>query len=96
MIGKIITPFLLCLICLLFASGIYAQQGSSANELAGTYVTGHRYGGNSLTLKADGSYSKGSGDCTATTEQSGGFLFSEGTVRGKTKAARDTRTQVRL
>lgn len=81
MSAKIITSFLTCLACLLFAFEAQAQQGLNAGGLAGTYVTGHRFGGRSITLKEDGTYSEGSGSCTSTTEESGKYRFSDGVLR---------------
>ena len=81
MITKNFNSLLLITICLLFTADISAQQVFSANELAGTYFAGHDFGGSSIELKADGTYSQGHGSCTYSTEESGKFYISNGVVR---------------
>lgn len=81
MITKIINSFLLFTICLLLTASVSAQQILNANELAGTYFAGHDFGGSSIELKADGTYSQGHGSCTYSTEESGKFYISNGVVR---------------
>lgn len=83
MVTKRKVPLLLCLICLLIRVNLATQQTLSPSELAGTYYAGHNFGGSSITLKADGSYSDSSGTCTFTTEESGTYLLSEGVLRFK-------------
>jgi len=76
-------PLLLCLICLLIRVNLATQQTLSPSELAGTYYAGHNFGGSSITLKADGSYSDSSASCTFTTEESGTYLLSDGVLQFK-------------
>jgi len=73
---------LLCLTLLLFAIQVLAQQQEfTPSELAATYVTGHRFGGSSLTLEVDGRYSIESGDCTMEYFNSGSYVLSAGVLR---------------
>jgi hypothetical protein len=76
-------PLLLCLLCLLVRVNLATQQTLSPSELAGTYYAGHNYGGSSITLRADGSYSDNSGSCTLTTEESGTYLLTDGVLQFK-------------
>src|SRR5215216_3837402 len=52
---------LLCLSGLLSAISSSARQEGVYKKFAGTYVTGHDFGGGSLTLDADGRFSEGGG-----------------------------------
>lgn len=81
MANKIIASFLLCLGCLLPPPGGRANQTLSADELAGTYTAGFKFGGSSITLKADGSYSADYGSCTYSTRESGRYVLSGGRLR---------------
>ena len=81
MIGKTMESFLLFVVCLTFTVSVSAQQTLSVNELAGTYVAGHNFGGSSITLEADGTYSQNSGACTMATKESGKYLLSDGVIR---------------
>ena len=67
----------------LLAVNTAAQPTPSPAELAGSYYAGHRFGGSSISLKADGTYSDNSSSCTFTTEESGTFLISDGAVHFK-------------
>jgi hypothetical protein len=58
-----------------------AQQVLTVSELAGTYVAGHNFGGSSINLQADGTYSQDSGACTMATKRSGKYFLSDGIVR---------------
>ncbi len=81
MTAKLIKSSLLFVVCLVFTVNVSAQQILNASELAGTYVAGHNFGGSSINLQADGTYSQDSGACTMATKESGQYLLSEGIVR---------------
>lgn len=78
---KTIACFLSCFVCLILARNISAQQSFNLSELAGTYSAGHQFGGSSITLKPDGTYSDDSGSCTFTTAESGTYVLSDGILR---------------
>lgn len=81
MTTKIIKSSLLVVVCLMFTVNLSAQQVLTTSELAGTYVAGHNFGGSSISLQADGTYSQESGACTMATKQSGKYFFSDDTLR---------------
>lgn len=81
MTTRIITSSLLFVVCIVFTVNLSAQQVLTASELAGTYVAGHNFGGSSITLQADGTYSQDSGACTMATKESGKYFLSDDTVR---------------
>ena len=81
MTTKIIKSCLLVVIGLICTANLSAQQVLSAGELAGTYVAGHNFGGSSITLQPDGTYSKDSGACTMGAKESGKYFLADGTVR---------------
>src|SRR5256885_2000384 len=70
---------LLFVVCLVFTVNLSAQQVLTTSELAGTYVVGHNFGGSSITLQADGTYSQDSGACTMATKESGKYFLSDDT-----------------
>lgn len=70
---------LLCLAVLLSAVPSHAQQEGVFKKFAGTYVTGHEFGGGSLTLDAEGHFSKGGGSDDGTqVSTSGAYVLSDG------------------
>jgi hypothetical protein len=81
MITEIINSFLLFVVCLVLAVSISAQQTLNAKELAGTFVAGHNFGGSSITLDADGTYSQNSGACTMATKESGKYVLADRVIR---------------
>jgi hypothetical protein len=81
MTTNIIKFFLLFVVCLVFTVNLSAQQILTASELAGTYIAGHNFGGSSINLQADGTYSQESGACTMSTKESGTYFLSDGVVR---------------
>lgn len=73
---------LLCLAVLLPAVPTPAQHEGVFKKFAGTYVTGHGYGGDSLTLEADGHFSKrGGSDDGTQISTSGTYVLSDGRLR---------------
>ncbi len=70
---------LLCA-CLTSAVNLSAQEILTPIELAGTYVAGHNFGGSSIDIQADGTYSEVSGACTMSVKQAGKYSLSGGTV----------------
>jgi hypothetical protein len=78
---NIIKSFLLFVVCLVFTVNLSAQQILTASELAGTYIAGHSFGGSSINLQADGTYSQESGACTMSTKKFGTYYLSDGIVR---------------
>jgi len=81
MTAKLIKCSLLFAVCLVFTVNLSAQQILTPTELAGTYIAGHNFGGSSINLQADGTYSRESGACTMATKESGQYLLSEGIIR---------------
>lgn len=80
--AKINRVALLCLAVLLSAVQSQAQQEEVFKKFAGTYVTGHEFGGGSLTLEADGHFSTGSGSDDGTeVSTSGTYNLSEDRLR---------------
>ena len=70
---------LLCLVGLLSAIPASARQEGLYNKFAGTYVTGHDFGGGSLTLDAGGRFSEGAGSDDGTKiSTSGTYTLSDG------------------
>jgi len=80
MTTRIIQSSLLFIVCLGFTTNLSAQQVLSASELAGTYVAGHNFGGSSINLQADGTYSRDSGACTMATKESGKYFLADGVI----------------
>lgn len=81
MIAKLNRLSLVCFCVLLFmAQALAQQQEFTPNGLAATYGVGHRFGGSSLTLEADGRYSIESGDCTMEYFDSGTYTHSAGVL----------------
>lgn len=73
---------LLCLAVLLSAVQSLAQQEDVSKKFAGTYVTGHEFGGGALTLDADGRFSVGGGSDDGTQiSTSGTYTLSNGRLR---------------
>jgi hypothetical protein len=73
---------LLCLALLLSAFQSLAQQEDVFKKYAGTYVTGHEFGGGSLTLDADGRFSEeGGSDDGTRVSTSGTYTLSDGLLR---------------
>lgn len=73
---------LLCLAVLLSAIQSLAQQEDVFKRFAGTYVTGHEFGGGALTLDADGRFSVGGGSDDGTQiSTSGTYTLSNGRLR---------------
>jgi len=73
---------LLSLVMLLSAVPSLAQQEDVFRKFAGTYVTGHEFGGGSLTLDSKGDFSDGSGSDDGTrVSSSGNYTLSEGLLR---------------
>jgi hypothetical protein len=67
---------------LLSAVPSLAQQEDVFRKFAGTYVTGHEFGGGSLTLDSKGNFSDGSGSDDGTrVSSSGNYTLSEGLLR---------------
>lgn len=83
MILAIKSSFLIGVILLLLTVNTSAQETPSKAELVGRYYSGHNFGGSSVTLKADGTYTDSSGSCTYSTKESGTFVVSDGAVRFK-------------
>jgi hypothetical protein len=81
MATRTIRSVLLFVVCLVFTANLSAQQILTASELTGTYVAGHNFGGSSINLQADGTYSQDSGACTMATKRSGKYFLSDGIVR---------------
>lgn len=69
---KYSSPFLLFFILLFSTVQSPAQQESIFKKFAGTYVTGHTFGGGSITLGADGTFSDGGGSDDGTTASGSG------------------------
>ncbi|HEV2860523.1 MAG TPA: hypothetical protein VGX48_05935 [Pyrinomonadaceae bacterium] len=65
----------------LCASQVVAQAAATPETLEGKYFIGHRFGASALTLRADGTYSVESGDCTTEYLDSGTYVVSEGALR---------------
>ncbi|MDQ3746938.1 MAG: rod shape-determining protein MreC [Acidobacteriota bacterium] len=77
--AKINRVVLLCLAGLLTAVQSPAKQEEVFKKFAGTYVTGHEFGRDSLTLEADGRFSEGSGSDDGTqVSTSGTYNLSNG------------------
>jgi hypothetical protein len=77
--AKINRVVLLCLAVLLSAVQTPARQEEAFKKFAGTYVTGHEFGGGSLTLDAGGRFSEGGGsDDGVEISTSGAYTLSEG------------------
>lgn len=83
MIRSIKWSLISAVIVLLLTVNTSAQETLGPSELAGTYISGHNFGGSTVTLREDGTYRDSSGSCTFTTEESGTFIVSNGTVRFK-------------
>lgn len=81
MITAIMKLFLLFVCCVVFVTNLSAQQVMKANQLTGSYVAGHGFGGSSINLKADGTFSQDSGTCTSATKESGKYSLADGIVR---------------
>jgi len=82
MVTKINRVLLLCLAVLLPIAQSMAHQEEAFKKFAGTYVSGHSFGGGSLTLKPDGTYSAtGSSDDGTVIKASGIYAFSDGILR---------------
>lgn len=76
---------LICLAVLLFVVPSLARQAQVFKKFAGTYVTGHDFGGSTLTLDADGSFSEWSGSDDGTNVfTSGTYTLSDGRLRFST------------
>jgi hypothetical protein len=61
-----------------------AQQESTFKKFAGTYVTGHEFGGGSIKLEADGTFSDGGGSDDGTEiSTSGNYTLSNGVLHFK-------------
>lgn len=59
----------------------FAQsEGGDVSRLAGTYGTGHKYGASFITLDEDGTYWRGSSDCTQEFNQSGTYTLKSGKI----------------
>jgi len=62
-------------------TNIYAQDQPIFKKYAGKYITGHDYGGGSITLKEDGTFSEGSGSDDGTSVSSSGkYRYSDGFI----------------
>lgn len=79
--ARTISLLLVCLFATALAAGARARQAPAAGELAGTYVAGHYFGGRSIQLNADGTYSEDSGSCTYTTREAGKYVLAGGLLR---------------
>jgi hypothetical protein len=68
-IVKLPASILLSVIFALYAPVIFAQAKMLESEFAGEYITGHEFGGGTITLKADGTFEQhdGSDDGTEAT-----------------------------
>lgn len=74
--------FGLLLLVLSFPPSANSQE-QKLNELAGTYVSGHRFAGTTLTLEPDGSYFQSSQDCTTQHSESGTYVLSANVLHFK-------------
>lgn len=54
-----------------------------APQFAGSYSFSWSFGGSSIKLNADGTFQEDSGSCTFTTQQSGTYVYSDGTLKFK-------------
>lgn len=76
---KVRSVILAVLLTGLSAYATFAQSaGGNISRLAGTYRTGHKYGASSITLNENGTYSRGSSDCTEEYNQSGTYALKSG------------------
>lgn len=76
--------FLLFFILLFFAIQSPAQQEAIFKKFAGTYVTGHEFGGGSIKLEDDGTFSDGGGSDDGTEiSTSGNYTLSDGVLHFK-------------
>jgi hypothetical protein len=72
---------LACLAVLVFAATTSAQgAGVTPDELAATYMVGHRFGASSLTIEGGGRYSIEAGDCTREYSDSGTYVIKDGVL----------------
>lgn len=83
MVPAIKPTLLSVVISFLFTINAAAQERPGPAELAGHYFAGHDFGGSTITLKAEGTYSDNSGSCTYSTEESGTFVVAGSAVRFK-------------
>lgn len=82
--AKYSNGFLLLFILLFFVIQSPAQQESTFKKFAGTYVTGHEFGGGSIKLEDDRTFSDGGGSDDGTQiSTSGNYTFSNGVLHFK-------------
>lgn len=82
--AKYNSVFLLFFILLFSAIQSPAQQEAIFKKFAGTYVTGHEFGGGSIKLKTDGTFSDGGGSDDGTAiSTSGNYTLSDGVLHFK-------------
>lgn len=78
--------FLSFVTLLFFVIQTSAQQETIFKKFAGTYVTGHEFGGGSIKLETDGTFSNGGGSDDGTEiSTSGNYSFSDGVLHFKIK-----------
>ena len=78
------SSILACMVLVIFAVHAYSQSLSAgAHDFSGTYSSSWQFGGGSITLDADGTFRKDFGSCTFTTQESGTYVFSQGTLHFK-------------
>ena len=76
--------FLLFFILLLSVIQSLAQQETIFKKFAGTYVTGHEFGGGSIKLETDGTFSEGGGSDDGTEiSTSGNYILLDGVLHFK-------------
>lgn len=76
--------FLLFFILLFSAIQSPAQKESVFKKFAGTYITGHEFGGGSIKLETDGTFSDGGGSDDGTSiSSSGNYTLSNGVLHFK-------------
>jgi hypothetical protein len=81
---KYINVSLLFFILLFSVIQIPAQQEAIFKKFAGTYVTGHEFGGGSIKLETDGTFSDGGGSDDGTeVSTSGNYTLSDGVLHFK-------------
>jgi len=81
MMSKKTGPWLLFLLLGLSVQVQGQSNRSDASRYAGTYTFSFMFGGESITLNADGTFVRGEGGCTASTEQSGTYQLAGGQLR---------------
>ena len=87
-----ITPFIFAVLC--FCGKSHAQHGSIYEKFAGIYITGHEWGGGSIVLNDDGTFSDGGGSDDGTSvKTSGKYALFDGkllfTITKRTASRRD-------